>query len=309
MAGGGLLIGSPRVAAQENAERKPRFTLDLVCGALGVEADQRDAIELAGKFGFGSVEARAEDLTRMPDEGLAALRERMTALDLVWGTAGLPVDFRSDDSRFEEDLRKLPALAKGLQRAGVERVSTWLMPCHEELTYVQNLHQHGRRLRAVAAVLADHGQRLGLEYVGTPSLSVSRKYPFVHSLAETHDLIAEIAAPAKNVGLVLDSWHWWSAGDSAEEIRQLTNEQVILVDLNDAPRGLERMEYQDGQRELPAATGVIDVKAFLSALVAIGYDGPIRAEPFNQPLRELDNEAACRATIEALRKAVALLET
>ncbi len=59
----------------------------------------------------------------------------------------------------------------------------------------------------------------------------------------------------------------------------------------------------DSRRELPAATGVIDVATFLRALVTIGYDGPVRAEPFNQPLNDLDDDAAVRATADALRKA------
>jgi sugar phosphate isomerase/epimerase len=75
------------------------------------------------------------------------------------------------------------------------------------------------------------------------------------------------------------------------------------VDLNDAPAGVPKEEQKDGQRELPCATGVIDLAAFMKALERIGYDGPARAEPFNRALNELDNEAACAATIKAMRKA------
>jgi hypothetical protein len=58
----------------------------------------------------------------------------------------------------------------------------------------------------------DRVRCLGLEYVGTQLLLVGRKYPFVHTLAETRELIAEIGIG--NVGLVLDTWHWWTAGDT-----------------------------------------------------------------------------------------------
>jgi hypothetical protein len=47
--------------------------------------------------------------------------------------------------------------------------------------------------------------------------------------------------------------------------------------------------------------------AFLKALERIRYDGPARAEPFNRVLNELDNEAACAATIKAMRKAFELV--
>ncbi|HON06675.1 MAG TPA: sugar phosphate isomerase/epimerase, partial [Verrucomicrobiota bacterium] len=59
----------------------------------------------------------------------------------------------------------------------------------------------------------------------------------------------------------------------------------------------------DNKRELPAATGVIDLKGFLMALAKIGYDGPVRAEPFNQTLNNMDNEQACASTIAAMKKA------
>ena len=43
------------------------------------------------------------------------------------------------------------------------------------------------------------------------------------------------------------------------------------------------------------------------ALNRIGYDGPVRAEPFNKAVNDLDNDAACAAVIAAMRKAMALV--
>jgi sugar phosphate isomerase/epimerase len=54
---------------------------------------------------------------------------------------------------------------------------------------------------------------------------------------------------------------------------------------------------------------VIDVAAFLKTLRQIGYDGPVRAEPFNQKLNAMDNEEACAAVAAAMKKAMALLES
>jgi sugar phosphate isomerase/epimerase len=62
------------------------------------------------------------------------------------------------------------------------------------------------------------------------------------------------------------------------------------------------------RRELPLATGVIDIKVFLNALVKIGYDGPLRAEPFKQDVNAMDDESACQASIESLRKAMTLID-
>jgi len=51
---------------------------------------------------------------------------------------------------------------------------------------------------------------------------------------------------------------------------------------------------------------VIDVKTFLAALQTIGFDGPVRAEPFNEPLRKMPPEEALAATSASLKKAFAL---
>jgi len=64
----------------------------------------------------------------------------------------------------------------------------------------------------------------------------------------------------------------------------------------------------DLKRELPMATGVIDLASFLGALVQIGYDGPVRAEPFKAELREMSAEKAVMITAIAMKAAVALVD-
>lgn len=283
------------------------MTIALTPGSIGVQVkSQNEMIDLAARHGFESIEPIGDELARVSESELAAIKEAMTAKKLVWASAGLSVDFRGDEAKFAEGMKQLPRIAAGLQRAGVTRVGTWLMPSHATLTYLKNFAQHAARLREAAKVLKDHGLRLGLEYVGTQTLLTRGKYPFLHTFAETKELIAEIGTG--NVGFVLDSWHWWTAGDTEADILSLKPEEIALVDLNDAPQGISKGLQQDQQRELPAATGVIDIKPFLGALQKIGYDGPIRAEPFNAKLNELDNEAACAATIAAMRKAFAVLD-
>ena len=88
--------------------------------------------------------------------------------------------------------------------------------------------------------------------------------PFVHSMKEQKELIAEIGKP--NVGLLLDSWHWYTAGESAADLRTLTNKDIVSVDLNDAPAGVALDQQKDNKRDLPAATGTIDIGVFLNTL-------------------------------------------
>ena len=303
---GAAACGLPQLlpAADEPAPR-PRMKIALTPGSIGVRADQREAVALAQRYGFDAVEPNAGFLAGLSDGQLAELLGELQAQHIVFAAAGLSVDFRGDEAKFRTGLDELPRLAAGLKRAGVERVGTWLSPTHNELSYQENMRQHARRLREVARVLQDHGQRLGLEYVGTPSLRQNRPHAFVHSLAGLQELRTEIGAD--NVGCVLDSWHWWTAGESDRDLLTLKVADVVSVDLNDAPAGIPLDQQQDGKRELPCATGVIPVASFLNALNRLGYDGPVRAEPFNKTLNDLENDDACAAVIAAMRKAMALV--
>ncbi len=294
---GGGLLGAPKSVR--------KFTLSLNPFAIGVRTDQKTLVEMAHRHGYEAIIAIPRELAEMPDDELRLLLADMQAKGLVWGSAGLPVQFRQDEERFRSDLGKLPQLASALQKAGVSRVGTWIMPAHDDLTYIANLRLHAKRLREAATVLDDHGLRLGLEYVGPQTLMTSKRFPFVHTMAETRDLIEEIGRD--NVHLQLDSFHWYCAGETEEDLLSLSSEDVVLVDLNDARAGFPREAQIDGERELPSATGVIDLRLFLGTLVKIGYDGPIRAEPFNQKLRDMEDEAALEATYRAMRKSFDLI--
>jgi sugar phosphate isomerase/epimerase len=276
--------------------------LHLSCGAIGVKANQREAIDHAAKYGFDAVDADVRFLASLNESEMQALLDDMKAKKLTWGLAGVPVNFRQDDAAFNETLKAFPAQAAALKRAGVRRMTTWISPSSRDRTYVVNFRLHATRLREIAKVLNDNGLRLGLEYVGPRTSLVANRYPFIHTMAETRDLIGFIGVP--NVGLVMDSWHWYTAGDTGEDLLALRAEDVVSVDLNDAPAGIAVEQQIDSKRELPAATGVIDVKTFLGALEKIGFNGPVRAEPFNEALRRMPPEQALQATIAALRKAM-----
>jgi sugar phosphate isomerase/epimerase len=282
-----------------------KMTIDLSCGAIGVGADLDQAIELAARHGFESVTPDGGALLAAGRDGIKRYQDKIAERKLAWGTAGLPVEFRRDSDRFGSDLSKLPAHARALQQAGVSRVGTWIMPSHAELTYLKNMRRHADRLRQVARILEDHNLRLGLEYVGPRTSLVAARYPFVHTMAEMRDLFGEIGM--KNVGFVLDSWHWYTAQESAEDLQTLKNDEIVSVDLNDAPEGIKVEDQMDLTRRLPCATGVIDVKTFLSALVDAGYDGPVRAEPFDSSLKSLSKDEAVGRTAAAMKKAFALI--
>lgn len=287
------------------AAASTRMRMQLDCGSIGVKAGVREALAHAAQHGFDVISADSGWLSRSPESEVAGLLEEMKQKRIGWGQSGLPVEFRKSEDEFAAGLKDLPARAAALQRAGVNRVTTWLGPTHDTLTYLENFRLHSRRLREVARVLKDHGCRLGLEYVGPKTSWTARRYPFIHTMREMKELIADIGTG--NVGFVLDSWHWYTAQETAADLRTLTPADVVSIDLNDAPAGLPVDQQKDNMRELPCATGVIPMAEFLTTLNALGCDAPARCEPFNAPLRAMAPDAALAATAAAMKKAFALI--
>ena len=287
------------------AASKRSFRMSLNPGAVGVKLDQEELLEMASKYGFEAIVPFSDTLAGWDESRITEFTDKMKSKNIAWGAAGLPMNFRTDEETHVKGLHELPKYAWALNKAGVTRMSTWIMPTHSYLTYLENFKQHARRLKDISKTLGDLGINLGLEYVGPKTLMSSQKYSFVHSMAECKELIEAIGEP--NVGFQLDSFHWFCAGETKEDLLSLTNRDIMTVDLNDAREGFSADEQIDGKRELPMATGVINLKSFMEALVEIGYDGPVRAEPFNQALNDLDNEDALKKTADAMKKAFGLV--
>lgn len=284
-----------------------KMTICLTPGSIGVKASQNEAIQYAHDYGYEAVQPFSDELAAMSPGQLDECNGRRKSFRLEWGQSGLMVDFRKDDALFRKDLLALPAQAAALQKVGASRIGTWISPNHDTLPYLANCRQHTVRLREVARILADHGQRLGLEYVGPKTLWTAKRFPFIHSMAEMRELLGEINRP--NLGFVLDSWHWFTAGENTTDLRTLKNTEIICIDLNDAPSGIPLDQQIDSKREIPLATGMIDASGFLNTLQEIGCDAPVRCEPFNAALRARPKEEILSVVAQSMRRAFDLIRT
>ncbi|MEX2565985.1 MAG: sugar phosphate isomerase/epimerase family protein [Cyclobacteriaceae bacterium] len=299
-----LMTGSSTADALERGKER-KFRLSLNPFAIGVQINQEEMIEKAREYDFEAILPVPNQLLEMSPGKLNDFLARKEANQLTWDSSGLTVDFRKDKTIFEEGLKDLPKVAKILRKSGVSRVNTWIMPSHDELSYLENLRQHSERLGKAAEILGEEGLKLGFEYVGTKNLKIRARYPFVGTMKEMLELIAEIDLP--NVGIQLDSFHWYTSNETIADLESLSNEQIITCDLNDATSGRNRADQIDGERQLPGDSGLIDLRGFMQALVNIGYDGPVRAEPFNARLNAMDNDEALAATSKAMWRTIHLI--
>jgi len=286
---------------------KVKFYKNLGHGHIGVKADQRQALEYAVKYGFAGITPNPGEFEGKSaaeiGEWVAAMKEK----GVRYGAGGLPVELRRDEDRFKKDLSQLPKQAALLQQLGVNRVATWISPGHNDLTYLQQFELLKTRFREAAKVVKDYDIRLGLEFVGPRTSRARFRFAFACTQIDMMELVEAIGTG--NVGLLLDSWHWYTSHGTVEELLRLSNNDIVHVHVNDAPSGVPVDEQVDNRRALPVTTGVIDMKGFVNALVKIGYDGPVECEPFDQELRKMDADAALRKTSDSLNRVWDLIVT
>ncbi|MCU0913043.1 MAG: sugar phosphate isomerase/epimerase [Planctomycetes bacterium] len=289
-----------QVSARAGQGGGVKFYKNFSGGHIGVKANQQQALEYAVKYGFGGIAPSDGEFANKSAAEIGEWLARMKQKGIRYGSAGLPVEFRRDEERFRTDLAQFPKRAALLKQLGVTRVATWITPGHNELTYLQNFKMLETRFREVAKVLQDNDIRLGLEFVGPRTSREKFRFPFACTQVDMMELVHAVGTG--NVGLLLDSWHWYTSHGTVDELLRLSNKDIVHVHVNDAPAGIEVDQQIDSRRQLPATTGVIDLKGFINALVKIGYDGPVECEPFDQELRKMDPAAAVQTTAESLHR-------
>lgn len=149
--------------------------------------------------------------------------------------------------------------------------------------------------------MREHGCSFGIEFLGPKSLRTGHKYEFICTLDGMMRSAADIGTG--NVGLLLDAWHLYTSGDGLEALDKITAADIVAVHINDAPAGIPIDELPDTVRCLPLETGVIDLVGFMRKLAALGYDGPVTTEPFNQRINAIAAEdplAAAQAVSQAM---------
>ena len=184
---------------------------------------------------------------------------------------------------------------------GATRVTLVVRPGSDERAFEENFKWHIDRIRPVAEILNDEGCRLGLEFLGPRTLRTDKAFGFIYTAAGMLALADAIGTG--NVGLLLDSWHWYTGQGTISDLSSLAVREVVHVHVNDAPAGVDVSEQIDNKRALPTETGVIDLVGFLKALKEMGYDGPVTPEPFSERVRKMEPVQAMQSAHDGLDEA------
>ncbi|HIA65455.1 TPA: sugar phosphate isomerase/epimerase [Candidatus Poribacteria bacterium] len=272
---------------------------NLSPGAISISADMHQGIELAKNAGFDGLDLNIGEASQIAEEkSVGYVKELWEEAGLKMGTWGVPVAWNGSSQQYYESLSRLPALAELAAELGCFRTATVVSPSSNERSFQENWDFHVGRFGPAAEILRDYGHSLGLEFIGPRTSRANAKHGFVFTMDGMLGLAAAIGTG--NVGLLLDTWHWYTCQSTLSDLQHLRREDVVCLHVNDAPQGIHVEDQIDNVRCMPAETGVIPLGEFFKILHQIGYDGPATVEPFNERIRQMSPADAAQATKDSL---------
>lgn len=126
-------------------------------------------------------------------------------------------------------------------------------------------------------IAAEYGVALGFEFLGQLDCSVP-------TLDLAEEIVRETARD--NLGLVIDSFHFYAGGSSIHSIEKLDPKLIYIFHINDA-EDLPRAQLQDRHRLLPGL-GILPLREMMAAFRKIGYDDVASVEIFRPEYWERD---------------------
>jgi len=129
------------------------------------------------------------------------------------------------------------------------------------------------------AELGDIAKAFGVR-VGYEALAWGRQ---IHDHRDAWEVVRR--ADHGSIGLILDSFHTLSRGIDPESIRRIPGDKIFFVQLADAPMiEMDLLFWSRHFRNMPGE-GDLDLPAFMKAVIATDYKGPISLEIFNDQFR------------------------
>lgn len=294
-AGAGL--GSPRTAPAASTG----MFIALNTTLTGGKPAWPEFARLAAQTGYGGVDI---NLPAAMKEGLDATRSLLADLKLRPSFCSCPASATRDEETFKKSMEGLDEAASFAAAIGCNRMTVPLSPSSD--TPKEELRRTLKeRYTAVGAVLAKHDVRLGFEFLGSLQARTRAAHEFIWRMNETLDFAKECGP---NVGLLLDSWHWYHVGATLEDIVNAGKSRIVTVHVSDGAK-VAPEDVRDNQRLLPGE-GAIDLVGFLKTLKEIGYEDGVSPEPLGRIPKEMSAEEGAKlgleSTLAVMKKAGAI---
>ncbi len=266
-------------------------------GATTMHADLETDIRAASAAGFDLIEIWAAKLREfLKTKSVAELKNLLTEhkLDPYSINSIEHVTFRSD-----EDYAKIKAECEELARIAEAIGCPYIVVVPGKLpdgaTKDEIVAESVRVLNELADIAEKHDVSLAFEFLGQTDCSV-----------QTLDLGSEIVelVGRKNVGNVLDTFHFYAGDSSFEAIERMNPDKLFIFHINDA-EDLPKGELTDAHRLYPGA-GILPIREIKERFDKIGYDRMVSIEIFRPEYWNEDPFEVARLAREATEKALGL---
>ncbi len=252
-------------------------------------------IRIAKEAGFAGIEFQDPKLYRYLDLGMPvdALVERLDGL-VVTGVGALQED---EPEAFAREARRLAEVSAAL---GAPMMQMCTGPVDPEvvkdfragrltpadrryrgalgLSDRESLEMTARNVATAGDIAAEHGLDVYLEPLG---------WAPINSVRQAQQVIE--MAGRENVGINVDFWHFYVAGDTPEDIARLDASEIKIVAIDDGIAVAEGdVPDQNYHRDVWTGGGVIPLQEWVDAVKATGYDGWYSSEIFCNKSAELD---------------------
>ncbi|OHD28251.1 MAG: hypothetical protein A2Y38_13475 [Spirochaetes bacterium GWB1_59_5] len=245
-------------------------------------------IRIAKECGYRGIEIVGSKLFRFLDEGLDLGIVKDQLKDLPAVAMGYIQDIERTGAKEIESLlgetERICALAEKLECPTVQVLTGPLVKGgaykgHPGASRQELLSISAGNLKKVAGIAKKHRLSLYLEALNWTPLS---------GLEDSIELIDLVGGD--NLGLVIDFWHMWCAGATAEKIAMLDRRYIKGVHFCDSaePLGVRSPDQTQPSRRVWTGGGLIPLKEWVEAIKATGYDGWWSPELFSPKHWELD---------------------
>lgn len=257
-------------------------------------------IDIARETGFDGIEIIHQKLYRYLDTGntFSRLRDHLDGFPVVGLGALWDCDRTSEEGRRDliretermsecarelgcnlvqavpgpVDLDVVQAFANGTLADGDPRYRGFLGCSWEEIR-----RETAKNVRMIADIVAQNHQQVYLEPLGWA--------PF-KSMQQAVEIVEE--SGADNVGVIVDTWHCYVAGDTPEMIAKLDKDFIKGVHICDSVRFDGGVADQRVYRDIMTGAGAIYLQEWVDAIKSTGFDGWYACELFSTKHHEWD---------------------
>ena len=267
-------------------------------GATTMKASLVEDIRAASAAGFDCLEIWASKLRKFLQSSTTAELKRLLEehnLEPYSINSIEHVTFREAHAH-ERLLHECEALCRMASEINCPYIVVVPSPLPEGQSWTDVVEESTRVLRELGRIAEGHNVALAFEFLGQPGCSVK-------TLEEATEIVKQVARP--NVGLVIDSFHFYAGGSKIAAIEALDPEKLYIFHINDAEER-PRSELEDSHRLLPGL-GILPLAEIVNALRRINYDRVTSVEIFRPEYWEREPLELAREARAATRQVLGLV--